>query len=228
MISLAVVMAFLSSTQINLGIVIGKKILFFVIILWIAQKVVPWFLNKFALFKVTEVVISAGIILCLLFSYIAEYFGVAGIIGAFIAGIAISRTDYKKEVENKIEPIAYAIFVPIFFVSIGLSVSFTGLGEHIWFIIAFSLIAIFTKWLGAGLGAKLTGFNMLSSLRIGAGMISRGEVALILALLGLESQLLEQKYFTSILIIVIIPTLVMPPMLKIFFKDKEKNNTLIQ
>lgn len=111
-------------------------------------------MRKLAHLKVTEPVMSIGIVNCLFFAYIAQYLGVAGIIGAFAAGIAISRTELKKEVEKKLEPIGYTVFVPVFFVSIGLSVSFEGLSNQIFIIIALSVLAILTKLIGSGLGAK--------------------------------------------------------------------------
>jgi monovalent cation:proton antiporter-2 (CPA2) family protein len=221
-ITLAIMMGFLTGSEVNIGMVIGEKVLFFMLIVGLGWKFVPWVLNKLASFRVTESIMSAGLLICLFFAYIAEFLGVSGMIGAFAAGVAISRTKYKKEIEHKIEPIAYTIFVPIFFVSIGLSVSFEGVGKHLWFIIVASLIAIFTKWIGAGLGAKLTGFSTRSALGIGAGMISRGEVALILVFIGLESQLLERTYLTSVLIVVIVTSLITPPLLKVLFRKQQK------
>ncbi|CAM2853542.1 Cation/H+ exchanger domain-containing protein [Paenibacillus sediminis] len=126
-----------------------------------------------------------------------------------------------------LEPIAYAIFVPIFFVSIGLGVTFDGVGSQIGFIVIVAIVAIVTKLLGSGLGARFTGFNTRSSLGIGSGMVSRGEVALIIASTGLTSGLLAEQYFTSIVIVVILTTLVTPPMLKLVFQtaDQKKMKT---
>ena len=123
--------------------------------------------------------------------------GIAGIIGAFAAGIAISQTEYKHEVEHKIEPIAYAIFVPVFFVSIGMEITFQGIGSQLWFIIIMTLVAIFTKLIGSGLGARLTGFNRQSSISIGAGMVSRGEVALIIAKKWTYGEFISERKFHS-------------------------------
>ena len=166
--------------------------------------------------RVTEALISAALIICF-FSYYSEMMGIAGIIGAFAAGIAISQTEYKHEVEHKIEPIAYAIFVPVFFVSIGMEITFQGIGSQLWFIIIMTLIAIFTKLIGSGLGARLTGFNLQSSISIGAGMVSRGEVALIIAANGLTANLLAKENFTAIVIVVILTTIITPPLLKKYF-----------
>ena len=144
--------------------------------------------------------------------------GIAGIIGAFAAGIAISQTEYKHEVEHKIEPIAYA---PVFFVSIGMEITFQGIGSQLWFIIIMTLIAIFTKLIGSGLGARLTGFNLQSSISIGAGMVSRGEVALIIAANGLTANLLAKENFTAIVIVVILTTIITPPLLKKYFVKRK-------
>ncbi|GAB1158883.1 MULTISPECIES: cation:proton antiporter [Paenibacillus] len=220
---LAVMMSLLGAGagDVSIGLLIGKKALFFVIIAFAGWWLVPRIMKWMAPLRVTETVITAGLIICFAFSYFAEWMGVAGIIGAFAAGIAISQTNFKHEVETKLEPIAYSIFVPVFFVSIGLNVTFDGVGSQILLIVVISLIAIITKWIGGGAGARLTGFDRSSSMAIGAGMISRGEVALIIASTGLTSGLLDPEYFTSVVIMVIITTLVTPPLLKITFARKK-------
>ena len=189
-ILIAIAMSFFVGTDVSIALLIGKKILFFIIIILASKWLIPKFIQVFSKFKVTEATLSAGLIICFSFAYFAEYLGIAGIIGTFFAGIAIAQTKFKDEIEHKVEPIAYGIFVPFFFVSIGLAVSFDGIGDQIGFIIVFSVIAVVTKFIGSGIGARLSGFNTKSSMGIGAGMISRGEVALILAVMGLESGLL--------------------------------------
>jgi monovalent cation:proton antiporter-2 (CPA2) family protein len=222
---LAFLMSFLGGGDVNLSLIILKKVAFFIAIILIGWKAVPWIMGWLARHRVQEAVISAALIICFFFAYLAEYLGVAGIIGAFAAGIAVSQTGYKHEVEERIEPIAYAIFVPIFFVGIGLSVSFEGMIDHIWFILTVTLIAIFTKLAGSGLGARISGFNLRSSLGIGSGMVSRGEVALIIAAIGLEAGLLLEQYFTSLIIVVILTTLVTPPLLKKIFAGERKESS---
>ncbi|KKK37515.1 sodium:proton antiporter [Mesobacillus campisalis] len=216
-ILLAIAISFFANSDTNLALLIGKKILFFVVIILAAKWVVPRFIQVFSKFKVTETVLSAGLIICFSFAYFAEYLGVAGIIGTFFAGIAISQTKYKEEIEHKVEPIANGLFVPFFFVSIGLAVSFNGIGSQLGFLTVFSIIAVLSKFIGSGIGARVSGFNNRSSMGIGAGMISRGEVALIIAAMGLDSGLLPIEYYTSMIIVVILTTLVTPPLLKVFF-----------
>ncbi len=221
-ILIAIAMSFFAGADTNLALLIGKKILFFVIIILASKWFVPRFIAVFAKFKVTETALSAGLIICFSFAYFAEWLGVAGIIGTFFAGIAIAQTKFKEEIEHRLEPIANGLFVPFFFVSIGLAVSFEGIGNQAGFIVIFSVIAILSKFIGSGLGAKVSGFNTKSSMGIGAGMISRGEVALILAAMGLESGLLPAQYYTSMIIVVILTTLVTPPLLKLFFGIRDE------
>ncbi|WP_274307264.1 cation:proton antiporter [Solibacillus daqui] len=216
-ILIAIAMSVFAGSDTNVGLLIGKKILFFAVLILISKWVIPHFIQLFTKFKVTESVLSAGLIICFGLSYFAEILGIAGIIGAFFAGIAIAQTKFKKEIEHKVEPIAYGIFVPFFFVSIGIAVSFDGIGDQVGFIFIFSIIAILSKFIGSGVGAKLAGFNTKSSMGVGAGMVSRGEVALILAAMGLESGLLPANYYTAMIIVVIVTTIVTPPLLKLIF-----------
>ncbi|MFF2483568.1 cation:proton antiporter [Paenibacillus sp. NPDC058071] len=219
-IMLAVMLSFLgegAAADVSIGLLIGKKVVFFVAVLLAGWFIVPHFLKLFAPFRVTQAVMSGGLIVCFAFSYFAEKMGIAGIIGAFAAGLAISQTAYKKEIETKTEPIAYTLFVPVFFVSIGLNITFEGVGSQLPFIIAMTVLAILSKLIGGGLGARLTGFDTRSSIAVGAGMVSRGEVALIIASTGLVGGLLHPAYYTSIILVVILTTLVTPPLLKAVF-----------
>jgi monovalent cation:proton antiporter-2 (CPA2) family protein len=221
-ILIAIAMSFFGSgSDVGIGWLIGKKILFFVVLLLASKWLVPAFIKVFSRFRVTQVVLSAGLIIAFGFAYFAESLGVAGIIGSFFAGIAIGQTKFKEEIEHNVEPIANGIFVPFFFVSIGLAVSFGGIGEQIGFLILFSVIAVVSKLIGSGLGAKLSGFNTRSSIGIGSGMVSRGEVALILAAMGLQGGLLHPEYYTSAIIVIIITTVVTPPLLKVFFGTRQ-------
>lgn len=214
---LAFVMSFLGAQDVNVTLVIAKQMIFFGSIILIGWKGVPFIMKWLVPLRVSESLISAALIICFTFAYYSELMGVAGIIGAFAAGIAISQTEYKHSVEHKIEPIAYAIFVPIFFVSIGMDITFVGIVDQIWFIVIMTIVAILTKLIGSALGARLTGFPLKSSISIGAGMVSRGEVALIIAADGLATNMLAKEDFTSIVIVVILTTIVTPPLLKKYF-----------
>ncbi|MNO16246.1 High-affinity Na(+)/H(+) antiporter NhaS3 [compost metagenome] len=222
-ILLAFVMSF-AGGDVNLGLVILKKFIFFAVVIVLSWKVVPWVMRKFAPLQVSESVISAGLIICFLYAYMAEYAGVAAIIGAYIAGVALSLTDYKHEVTEKIETIGYAVFVPVFFTTIGVKVDFTGLASQIPLIIGLSLLAIATKLVGSAYGARLAGFGWRSALGIGSAMVSRGEVALIIAAIGQDAGLLQDDLFAVIVLVVLVTTIVTPPMMKYFFAQPEKSS----
>ncbi|WP_456287688.1 cation:proton antiporter [Paenibacillus sp. AK002] len=225
-ILLAFMMSFLGSGQeVSLGLLIGKKVLFFIGVVMAGWFIVPRVMNKLSGLKVTEPVISMALVVCFGFSYFADWLGMAGIIGAFAAGIAISQTGLKHTVEQKVEPIAYSIFVPVFFASIGLHVSFQGVPQQIGFIVVLTIAAVLTKLLGGAIGARITGFSNLSSFAVGAGMVSRGEVALIIASTGLQAGLLLPEYFTSVVMVVILTTLIAPPLLKILFQGHAVNSS---
>ncbi|MEK4436150.1 MULTISPECIES: cation:proton antiporter [Paenibacillus] len=222
-ILLAFMMSFLGTGQdVSLGLLVGKKVLFFIGVFVAGVFIVPRVMKWLSTLKVTEPIISIALFICFGFAYFADLMGMAGIIGSFAAGIAISQTNFKNVVEKKVEPIAYSIFVPVFFVSIGLNVSFEGVGQQIGFLIVLTVAAVLTKLLGGALGAKITGFSNVSSFAIGAGMVSRGEVALIIASTGLQAGLLLPEYFTSVVIMVILTTLIAPPLLKVLFKPRKE------
>jgi monovalent cation:proton antiporter-2 (CPA2) family protein len=216
-IALAFLMS-MTGEDVHLGKIIIKKVIFFAVAILLAWKVVPIVLRKFAPLRVTETIISAALIICFSFAYLAEFTGVAAIIGAYIAGVGISLTNYKHEVFEKVETISYSIFVPVFFTSIGVAVEFIGVGDYIWLIVALSILAILTKLVGAAVGAKMSGFGWRSSLGVGAGMVSRGEVALIIAGIGLEANLLSADLFAVLVVVVLITTIVTPPLMKMIFK----------
>jgi Kef-type K+ transport system membrane component KefB len=160
---------------------------------------------------------------CFFLAYFAELFGVANIIGAYIAGIILCNTKSAKYVEQKTDILSYLLFSPIFFVSIGLMTTFDGLSSRVLLFSGLLLfVAVFTKIVGCGFGARLCRFNIKESVQIGTGMVSRGEVALIVAAKGVSANLMNTDLFSSVILVVIITTLITPILLKIAFKQKEK------
>jgi len=224
-IALAFLMS-MAGDEVNLSMMIIKKVLFFTCAILVAWKVVPWLLKKFAPLKVTESLVSGALIICFLFVYTAELTGVAGIIGAYIAGVAIGQTEYKHKIFKKVETISYSFFVPVFFTSIGLSVSFEGVSQHLGLMLGLSILVILTKLIGAAAGAKMAHFSWKNSLGIGAAMVSRGEVALIIATIGLETKLITQELFAVLVVVVLVTTIVTPPMMKYFFNQGDKRTTM--
>jgi len=226
-ILLAFLMSFMGG-DVSVGLVIGKKFAFFAVALLLVWKGVPWLMQKLSGFKVPQAPLAAALLLCFSFAYFAEYTGVAAIIGAYLAGIAIGFTSYGHSIMEKTEMVGYSLFVPIFFISIGFNAKFDGLGEYAWMLIPLSLLAILTKLVGSGLGARLAGYGWRSSFAVGSGMVSRGEVAVILAALGLESGILDSNLFTVLIVVILVTTIAAPPLLKATFSGGRGTQTAVR
>lgn len=167
---------------------------------------------------------------CLIFAFVAEhFFGVADITGAFIAGLIISGTSKATYVATRIETMSYLLISPVFFASIGLK--FT-LPEHmdssiILFAFLLVVVAILTKVIGCGIGAAICKYKPVQSLRIGVGMVSRGEVALIVATKGMSVGLMKEEFLAPVLVMVVLTTIVTPILLKVVFKGVENDPDMV-
>ena len=161
------------------------------------------------------------LVTALAFAWSAEVVGgLAAITGAFIAGVGFGRSHLRDEIERHIHTITYAFLVPIFFVSIGLKANARALaGPDILFALVLLLVAILSKVIGCGWGARLGGFSNRESLRMGVGMISRGEVGLIVAAVGVGEGLIKADVFSVVTFIVLVTTLVTPPLLRLTFME---------
>ncbi len=192
---------------------------------------ISWFALPWIAKQVNKTSISAGVVIvavvsALLLGVSAEFFGgIAAITGAFIAGICLGRSEHKikEKIEEGLYPINYGIFVPVFFVSIGLQANLRLLdGTILPFAIILTLGAILSKLIGAGAGGLLTGFNRVSSLRLGIGMVSRGEVGLIVATLGISKGIIKQETFAAIVLVVLVTTVITPPLVRWAFAKSSK------
>lgn len=169
-----------------------------------------------------------GLALCFVLSYLAEkYFGIADITGAYVAGLILCNIKSSDYIVRKLDINSYMLFGPIFFASIGLKTEIKGITPAIlMFTAAFVLVALVTKVVGCGLVARLCGFKGKNSLRIGVGMMTRGEVALIVSQKGLAVGLMDSVYFAAVIILIIISSVVTPILLKILYRneqDEEEN-----
>lgn len=213
----------MADTSVNLGIVLLKILAFFVcsiLVGFAARKLIETWFDRDDKVRRRFSIISFAF--CLLFAYCAEeFFGVADITGAFIAGLIISGTSKATYVTMRIETLSYLLISPVFFASIGLKVVLPEMTTSIViFSILLMVIAILTKIVGCGLGAKLCHYENIQSLRIGIGMISRGEVALIVASKGMAVGLMNEDFFGPIIIMVVLTTVVTPVLLKFAFADR--------
>ncbi|MBQ6632409.1 MAG: cation:proton antiporter [Romboutsia sp.] len=170
--------------------------------------------------------ITASLVFCLLLAYISEeVFGVADITGAFIAGLILSNVDRKEYVSSRVDIVSYSLLSQVFFASIGLKVELPNMSMGIvMFAIILTIVAILTKVIGAGIGAKLCKFSNKECIQIGTGMISRGEVALIVASKGAALGVLQNVMLGPIIIVVVVTTIISPILLNLAFKDKQEVN----
>lgn len=205
---------------------VGPKILFFILAFILGKWLVPIFLRVFSKLNASENDTAAAIILCFGFAALAVSLGMSDVLGAYFAGLAISETEFKERLSLKIEPIGYAVFIPVFFVSIGLSISFDGVQSDIIFIVLLTLVAILGKQIGCGLGAKVFGLNWNESNIVGAGMVSRGEMALVVANVALNAHMVTQNYYTSMVIVTVVTTLIAPVILKTYIQKATKTMIL--
>ena len=165
-----------------------------------------------------------GLALCMIMAYAAEkFFGIADITGAYVAGLILCNLRDSDYIAEKMDVSSYMMFGPVFFASIGLKTQFNGITPALLiFSAAFVFTALITKVIGCGITAKLLGNNFKDSLKIGVGMMTRGEVALIVSQKGLSVGMMEPTYFTSVILLIIISSVTTPIILKILYKDEDK------
>lgn len=221
----------LAGTGANVFLVLLKIVAFFAVsvVVWIIlHRVVEWWFQRYDRDKRRFVVISFAF--CLLYAYLAEaLFGVADITGAYIAGLIFAKTPRVTYLQDRFETLSYSLLSPVFFASIGLKVVLPQMsGAIILFSILLIIWAVASKVIGCGLGAKLCGYSGQDSLRIGVGMISRGEVALIVANNGIAAGLMREDFFGPVVLMVIATTILTPILLKLVYRGKEKDYSDLQ
>ena len=202
-----------------LWLVVVKMLGYFVIAVALAP-VLGAFLSWFAKLPVNQPLTAAALVIVLVYSWSAEALGgLAAITGAYLAGILLGRTEFKDKLEGVTKVFTYGFFVSIFFVTIGLRVNLREAlgGPLLWLGLGIIAIAILGKVVGSGLGARLMGFSNTESLRVGTGMVSRGEVGLIVAAIGVERQVISQDIFALMVLMVVVTTLITPVLLRASF-----------
>lgn len=207
----------LADSSINIWIVIIKILGFLAFSLVIGYLLYVFFdkwISKYDIDK-RRFVIGAFVI-CLLLSFLAEeFFGVADITGAFIAGVILSKNKETSYIANRFNIISYMLLSPIFFASIGINMTIPKMSISVVVMtIVLIIVAILTKIIGCGIGAKLCGYSNCEVIQIGIGMISRGEVALIVANKGMKLGIMNSYFLPPIIIMVIITTIITPILLK--------------
>lgn len=206
--------------------VVINTLLFFAFALvvgFISYKIFKWVDNRY---PHTRRIPIAGLAYCLALSYIAEsYFGIADITGAYVAGIILCSIRDSEYIAEKMDINSYMLFGPVFFASIGLKTNIDNInGDILLFSVGFVIVALVTKIIGCGIMARLCKFNNIDSLKIGIGMMTRGEVALIVSQKGLAVGLLSPVYFTSVILLIIVSSISTPILLKLLFNKEDEGD----
>ncbi len=171
-----------------------------------------------------------GLALAFAMSYVADkYFGVADITGAYVAGIILSSLDNSEYIDRKMDINSYMIFGPVFFASVGLQTNLKTVDMTILaFSAAFVIAGLLGKVVGCGLVAKLLKYNTSDALKIGVGMMTRGEVALIVAQRGLKAEIIDSRYFTAVILLIILSSILTPIILKAIYASDESKEKQLQ
>mgnify|MGYP005894271139 FL=1 len=223
-IALTIITSF-KSKDVNIWFVLIKIVLFFIfaaILGFIMLKIYKWMNKHTSRDSRRHVIIAFAY--CLVSSFVAEvFFGVADITGAYVAGLVLSMTNRKRYLVNRFSTLSYMLLSPIFFACIGLTIEMPELTVSLLvFAILITIVAVATKLFGCALGGKICGYSTKECFQIGAGMISRGEVALIVAKKGESCGLMDPKLFGPLVIVVVLTTIIAPIILKVLFaKDKD-------
>ncbi|ADT84924.1 cation:proton antiporter [Thermococcus barophilus] len=170
--------------------------------------------RKISRIDLPESTTTFAVIFLILFAYLAEHLNLASILGAYMVGLTIGQTNYRKQVENPVNTLGYSLFIPLFFVEVGMRIELTYILHAGLFAVIYASAAILSKILGCGFGAYLGGFDLKASLRIGVGMIPRLGVELAMLAIAMASGVVGADALTVAIFMVFVTTIITPPLLK--------------
>ncbi|MDT7897794.1 MAG: cation:proton antiporter [Armatimonadota bacterium] len=223
-IVLAIVTSIVQVGQVDalkLGGIAVKAFGFWLVLTGVLVALAPMLAKFLRRFKSEGAFIGLALALCFLIASLTESVGkLAMIIGAYALGLAFSRTELREDLEHALRPLLHGL-VPIFFVAMGMLVNFSAMLPAFWFGVAISIAAIITKVFGCGLPALAVGFNALGGARIGLGMMPRGEVALIVAGMGLAYKAINEAEFGVAIMMTFVTTFLAPIALVPLFRNPQ-------
>lgn len=214
-----------AGSDVNVGLVLLKILLFFVFAVVVAillGKFFRWMLPH-NIGRSLHLYPTLAFVLCLGMAYCAEqFFGVAGIIGAFAAGLVVATTEKARFIESKFATLSQLLLTPVFFAGVGLKFELDSMSlSTLWLALSIFVVAVISKLIGCGFSARACGFRGRECLQIGAGMACRGEVALIVANKGLAMGLLADELLSAIILMIVGCAVLVPIMLKLLFRNTE-------
>jgi Kef-type K+ transport system membrane component KefB len=214
----SVAVAATGSEETNFALLLGTLGLFFLASVVLAPCLINWIMRRTDLLNGAEAGLAIILAIALAYGFAAASAGLAAITGAYLAGLLINRHNHYDGLVDKVKIIAYGFFVPIFLVKTGMDARLDALGPALGFVVAATVVAVVSKIVGCGFGARICGLTTRRSLVVGVGMISRGEVALVVATLALAGGIISQLVFSATVIVVLATTLVTPPLLRLVLR----------
>ncbi|KUO51332.1 MAG: hypothetical protein APF76_17410 [Desulfitibacter sp. BRH_c19] len=206
-------------STLHVGTILLKVMLFFGTALFIGKFFFPFLFKITGKMQVSVPLVTTCIIIALIYAVAAQYMGLAGIIGAYLAGLMVRTVNQGGSLLRSIETVGYSFFIPFFFAGIGLEVELGAIStDLIFFTIIITMVAVVSKFFGCAFGAFIGGLPKRASLIVGAGMVARGEVALIVAKFGNDTALISPEIFTVMVIMAIITTILSPPLIRLFVR----------
>ncbi|MBO8175177.1 MAG: cation:proton antiporter [Thermococcus sp.] len=187
---------------------------FLAVFLYLGPVLAEKVFKKISRIDLPESTTTFAIVFLILFAYLAEHLNLASILGAYMVGLTIGQTNYRKQVENPINTLGYSLFIPLFFVEVGMRIELSYILHAGLFAVIYAIAAILSKILGCGIGAYLGGFDPKASLRIGVGMIPRLGVELAMLAIAMASGVIGAEALTVAIFMVFVTTIITPPLLK--------------
>jgi len=200
-----------------LFIIIG----FFVVVRGTVSKAVSWLIDALQKYGLEEVFLGVTLLFAFLLATFTEKLGMASFLGVFLAGIALSKTNQSGILLQKVKEIGEAFFIPIFFASIGLGINILSVYQQVYFVIPFIILIIAIKWISSSIPFMLFGYSSNESLKMGSGMISISEVALIILSMGLSAKVLDELMYSIMVVSFIVVNILSPMIMNLIFKTSE-------
>jgi Kef-type K+ transport system membrane component KefB len=200
-----------------IGLILLKVAVFLAVAIYLVPPAVDWLLKRVIRLGFADSTITLSMAILFAFAYLAEHMNLASILGAYLFGLALSETEFRKPIFEHTRVIAHAIFIPLFFVDVGMNIPIKEVSSVGVFAVVFSLGAILSKIIGCGLGALLGGLNLKESVRVGIGMIPRMGVELAMLAIALNAGIVGREAYVVIVLMIFLTTLITPPLLKMAF-----------
>ncbi|NJE54257.1 cation:proton antiporter [Thermococcus sp. 21S9] len=200
--------------------ILAKVGVFIALMVFAMPRVLDYALRKVVRIGFADSTVTLSMAALFAFAYLAEHMNLASILGAYLLGLALSETEFRKPIFEHSRIIAHSVFVPLFFVDVGMNIPVKDLKSAGLFAILFSLVAIVSKVIGCGIGALIGGMSPREALRVGVGMIPRMGVELAMLAIAMKAGIVGSDAYLVIVLMIFLSTLVTPPLLKLAFRGQ--------